>query len=315
MLFSFLATGDSFWTLSTRFHRGESRVTQVVYDVSEAIWEVMSPIYMAPPTENDWRQIEHRFSTRWNFPNCIGALDGKHIMMRTSPNSSSMFYNYKGYFSIILMALVDADNRFVFVDIGQYGSNGDSGVFKGSWFGQNYMNGTLNLPGPKQLPNYPRGGALPHCIVADEAFPLHMDLLRPFPKGKNVQRLPYHQTIFNYRLSRARCIVENAFGILVQRFRIFDRRLTMDDHNVIKLVKATTVLHNYLCTANMDVANVMAGLNPQGTPYLQRNGMLRGLDNQGYHSKTAAQHVHNIYTDYFNSQQGAVPWQGNQIHH
>ena len=196
LLFSFLATGDSFWTLSTHFHRGESTVAQVVYDVSEAIWEVMSPIYMAPPTENDWWQIEHRFSTRWNFPNCIGVLDGKHIMMRAPPNSSSMFYNYKGYFSIILMALVDADYQFVFVDIGQYGSNGDSGVFKGSWFGQNYMNGTLNLPGPKQLPNYPRGGALPHCIVADEAFPLHMDLLRPFPKGKNLQRLPYHQTIF-----------------------------------------------------------------------------------------------------------------------
>ena len=152
---SFLATGDSFWMLSTRFRRGESTVAQVVYDVSEAIWEVMSPIYMAPPTEDDWWQIEHQFCTRWNFPNCIGALDGKHIMMRAPPNSSSMFYNYKGFFSIILMALVDADYCFVFVDIGHYGSNGDSGVFRGSWFGQNYMNGNLNLPGPKELPNYP----------------------------------------------------------------------------------------------------------------------------------------------------------------
>ena len=97
-LFSFLATGDSFWTLSTRFHRGKSTVAQVVYNVSEAIWEVMSPIFMAPPTENDWKQIEHQFSTKWNFPNCIGALDGKHIMMRAPPNSSSMFYNYKGFF-------------------------------------------------------------------------------------------------------------------------------------------------------------------------------------------------------------------------
>ena len=201
---SFLATRDSFWTVSTHFRRGESTVAQLVYDVCEAIWEVMCPIYMAPPTENDWRQIEHQFSTRWNFPKCIGVLDGKHIMIRAPPNSSSMFYNYKGFFSIILMALVDADYRFVFVDIGHYGSNGDSGVFRGSWFGQNYMNGTLNLPGPKQLPNYPRGGALPHCIVADEAFPLQMDLLKPFPRGKNVQRLPYRQTIFNYRLSRAR---------------------------------------------------------------------------------------------------------------
>ena len=58
----------------------------------------------------------------------------------------------------------------------------------------------------------------------------------------------------------------------------------------------------------MDVANVMEGLNPQGTPYLQRNGMLRALQTEGYHLKTAAQHVCNIYTDYFNSQQGAVPW-------
>ena len=179
--------------------------------------------------------------------------------------------------------------RFVFIDVGNYGSNGDSGVFKASSFGQNFMNGHLNLPGPKQLPGFPRGGALPHCIVADEAFPLCMDLLRPFPKGKNIQRLPYWQTIFNYRLSRARCIVENAFGILVQRFRVFDRRLTMDDHNVIKIVNATCILHNYFCTANMDVANVMAALNPHGAGYMQRNGMLRALQNQGYHSKTAAQ--------------------------
>ena len=81
LLFSFLVTGDSFWTLSTHFRRDESTVAQVVYDVSEAIWEVMSPIYMALPTENDWQQIEHRFSTRWNFPNCIGALDGKHRLL------------------------------------------------------------------------------------------------------------------------------------------------------------------------------------------------------------------------------------------
>ena len=84
-------------------------MAQVVYDVSEAIWEVMSSIYMAPPTENDWRQIEHQFSTRWNCLNCIGALDGKHIMMRAPPNSSSMFYNSKGFFYIILMALVDSN--------------------------------------------------------------------------------------------------------------------------------------------------------------------------------------------------------------
>ena len=156
-----------------------------------------------------------------------------------------------------------------------------------------------------------RGSALPHCIVADEAFPLRMDLMRPYPCGKKKNRLAYDKSIFNYRLSRARRIVENAFSILAQRFRVFDRRIHMDDHNVIKIVNATCVLHNYLCTARMDVANVMGRLNPDGAPYLQPQAMLRELQNQGYHSTDAAHRVRRIYKDYFNSEVGAVPWQGN----
>ena len=291
IVYSFLATGDSFFTLSVRFRCGTSTVTCAVYKVCDAIWQVLQPIYMQAPTEDDWKHIEHRFCTRWNFPNCIGALDGKHVMIRAPPNSSSMFYNYKGYFSINLMALVDADYHFIYVDVGNYGSNGDSGVFKASAFGQAFIEGNLHVPAPKALPGYPQGGALPHCIVADEAFPLWMDLLRPFPRVQGEARLPYAKTIFNYRLSRARRIVENAFGILVQRFRVYDRRLCMDDHHVIKVVNATCVLHNYLCTANMDVANVMARLNPQGAAYMQPQAMLQDLQNIGYHSKRHAQRV------------------------
>ena len=170
-------------------------------------------------------------------------------MIKAPPNSSSMFYNYKGYFSINLIALVDADYRFTYVDVGNFGSNGDSGVFKASAFGQAFMEGNLHLPGPRELSGYPQGGTLPHCIVADEAFPLQMDILRPFPRKQGQDRLPYSKTIFNYRLSRARHIVENTFGILVQCFRVYDRRLCMGDHNVIKIVTATCILHNYLCSA------------------------------------------------------------------
>ena len=224
IVYSFLATGDSFWTLHIRFRRGVSTIAQAVYEVSEAIWTVLHPIYMQAPTMGDWKQIEHRFSTRWNFPNCIGALDGKHVMIKAPPNSNSLFHNYKGFFSIVLMALVDADYRFIYIDVGDFGSNGDGGIFKNCLLGINFMEGTLDVPPPKRLPGWPEGGALPHCLVADEAFPLHMDLMRPFPRGKKQQQLPYSKMIFNYHLSRARRIVENAFGILVQRWRVFDRR-------------------------------------------------------------------------------------------
>ena len=191
---------------------------------------------MKPPTLDDWKQIEYRFSTRWNFPNCVGAIDGKHVMIKAPPNSSSLFHNYKGFFSIVLMALVDADYRFIYVDVGDFGSNGDSGIFRNCPLGKNFKDGNLDVPAPKRIPGWPQGGALPHCIVGDEAFPLRMDLMRPFPRGKKEKQLPYNKIIFNYRLSRARWIVENAFGILVQRWRVFDRRICMDDHNVIKIV-------------------------------------------------------------------------------
>ena len=59
IVYSFLATGDSFWTLHIRFRRGTSTISQAVYDVCDALWDVMNPIYMKPPTEDDWKQIEH----------------------------------------------------------------------------------------------------------------------------------------------------------------------------------------------------------------------------------------------------------------
>ena len=120
------------------------------------------------------------------------------------------------------MALVDADYQFIFIDVGNYGSNGDSGIFKNSALGEAFNNQMLHALPPKRLPGYPEGGALPHCIMANEAFPLRMDLMRPYPRGKKKDRLPYDKSIFNYRLSRARRIVENAFGIMVQRFRVYD---------------------------------------------------------------------------------------------
>ena len=236
-------------------------------------------------------------------------------MMRCPPNSHSLYYNYKGFFSIVLMALVDADCHFIYIDVGNYGSNGDSGIFKNSSLREAFTGQLLDIPGPKRLPGYPEGGALPHCIVADEAFSLRMDLMRPYPHGKRQNRLPYDKSIFNYRLSRARRIVENAFGILAQRFRVFDRGLQIYDHNVIKIVNATCVLHNYLCTARLDVANMMGRLNPDRVLYLQPQAMLHDLQNQGYHLTDAAQRVWRIYKDYFNSEVGAVPWQENHIRH
>jgi len=73
-----------------------------------------------PQTEHEWRAIANQFHSEWNFPNCIGTLDGKHIQITSSPNSGSLFYNYKQFSSIVLLALVDARYKFLYVDVSSY---------------------------------------------------------------------------------------------------------------------------------------------------------------------------------------------------
>lgn len=158
-------------------------------------------MFQVPQNNEDWKEIELGFRTRWNFPGCHGAIDGKHLIIQAPPNCGSEYFNYKGSNSVVLMAVVDHDYCFRHVNIGANGRNSDGGIFKNSKLRSDLENNLL-----------PKGGFL----VGDDAFPLKSYLLKPY-SGTN---LSTKQKIFNYRVSRARRIVENAFGILASRFRI-----------------------------------------------------------------------------------------------
>ncbi len=172
-----------------------------------------SIVFQCPDTVEEWQQIAIGFKAQWNFPNCLGALDGKHINNRPPPGTGSTFYNYKHTFSIVLMALVDSNYRFLYVDVGCNWRISDGGVFDGYALQDALEKRTSNIPAPAPLPESDQ--LAPYCIVADEAFPLDY-LMKPYPN----RRLSVEQCIFNYRLSRARRMVENAFGTLANRFRV-----------------------------------------------------------------------------------------------
>lgn len=171
-------------------------------------------LLQVPASNKDWKVIENEFRQRWNFPNCYGAIDGKHFNICAQANCGSAFFNYKGNNSIILLAAVDDNYCFWYINIGCYGRQSDGGVLRQSSLFRALENGFL-----------PDGG----CVVGDDAFPLKTYLLKPF---SNVT-LSKEQKVFNYLLSRARRIVENAFGILVvdsaflkNLFHAYQKRLT-----------------------------------------------------------------------------------------
>ena len=139
----FLATGDSMQTIAFSYRLGHSTVCKIIDDTCEAIWNALAVDYLRPPSsQEDWKRISESFYRLWNFPNCIGAIDGKHIVMQAPHRSGSTFFNYKKMHSIVLMAVCDA-HCFTYVDIGDYGRHSDGGVFSHSNFGKSMEHNTF----------------------------------------------------------------------------------------------------------------------------------------------------------------------------
>ena len=194
------------------------------------------------PSEQMWKDTAARFWEKWNFPNCLGAIDGKHITITAPPRSGSLYFNYKKTFSVVLLALVDADYRFITVQIGDYGRSSDGGTYAASDLGRGMAAKTLQVPPDCPLPGSGPQDTTPYVMVGDAAFPLKTYLMRPFPG----LRPPRWQRVFNYRLSRARINVECGFGILAARWRVLYTRINMKPENVDSVVMAACILHNYL---------------------------------------------------------------------
>lgn len=134
--------------------------------------------------EEEWINIADTFYERTNFPNVIGALDGKHIRIVRPDNSGSEYFNLKKYNSQVLMAWVDADYKFIFIEVGSLGSMADSTIFKESKMGQMLAQNKLNIPAGRPLPGDENGKIMPFYVVADEASGLSKHILRPYAKKK-----------------------------------------------------------------------------------------------------------------------------------
>lgn len=106
------------------------------------------------------------------------CFTGKHIRIRKPKNSGSEYFNYKKFFSIVLLALVDSDANFLYVDIGTQGSLNDAIVLKNSNLYLHMTTGRLNIPQPESIVQ--NEIKVPYFFVGDGGFALHPNLMKPY---------------------------------------------------------------------------------------------------------------------------------------
>nr|CAI5842891.1 unnamed protein product [Callosobruchus analis] len=267
----FLATGDSYKSLMYLFQVSYSTISLIVPEVCEAISSVLKDYIKVPKDALEWKDVARNFEIKWNFPHCIGAIDGKHVQIICPANTGTEYFNYKKTFSIVLMAIVDGNYCFQYVHIGCQGRMSDGGVYKNTSF---------------------------HKALQE------------------------NQLVFNYRLSRARRIVENAFGIMASVFRVFRKPMQLKVDNVEKITKACVYLHNYLRksktsrslytpSGSFDNEDLENGTIIPGTwrSITQNDAGLICLDRVPRRPPTDAKLIREEFKEYFMTAQGKVEWQ------
>jgi hypothetical protein len=167
----------------------------------------------------EWKAAARVFGLKWNFYNAIGAIDGKQIAIRKPKLSGLLYCNYKGSYSVVLMAAVNAHYEFLMINEEVNGRIFDRGVSNHAEFWRLYENHQLEIPEPTHLPRTEE--TFPDVFVTDEAFALTPNFMKPYSQND----LNNRRQAFNYRLFRACRVVENTFGILVSKFEIFQKEI------------------------------------------------------------------------------------------
>ncbi|XP_045132276.1 protein ALP1-like [Portunus trituberculatus] len=138
------------------------------------------------------------------------------------------------------MALVDADCKFLYVDVGSCGRASDGRALDRCSLKQGVEGNVLDIPQPENIPLSDK--KCPYVFAGDDAFPLKTYLMKPYPGWDQT----HDKITYNYRVSRARRTSKNAFGILAARFQIFKQPIRISPEKVNDILLAAVTLHNML---------------------------------------------------------------------
>nr|XP_054932013.1 uncharacterized protein LOC129387239 [Dermacentor andersoni] len=185
----FLAAGETRRSSSFNFLAVWSTACKIIAEVCQAIWEVVGPVYVKCLSSAAERlKVANEFEEKWNLPHCIGAIDGKRVVIECPAKSGTLNRNYKSSFSKSLLAISDASYRFLYVEIGHFGSESDGGAFARSKFQELILANQIAIPEDSEIGSI---GKMPYVFVGDEAFPLETFMMRPYSRKSKLQQSFY----------------------------------------------------------------------------------------------------------------------------
>lgn len=161
--------------------------------------------------------------------------------------------------------------------------------------------------------------SLPFTFVADDAFPLCERIIKPYSPPRGIP-LPDEEKMFNYHLSRARRVVENAFGILTAKFICLSRTLFCSPARAQKIVAACCILHNYFLNNNTRNSYCPAALvdryddngfliEGDWRKHVKRMDHLQNISQNQMRPSELPKRNRELFKQFVNSPEGSLPWQ------
>ena len=227
----FIGRDTDYFTSAYMFGINDGSMHTFVAEMANLIVDVFPHVIRLPNSTMEIQEL----ATEWNrfsdLKGIVAAADGCHFpIVLPRGGDSEAFYNFKGWYSILGLFVVDYKCKILIMDLGHCGSLDDSSIIKESVF-WNYIT---------QLPD-------DYYFIGDGGFAIHEKLMIPYNETQLLNNNQNRDALlnFNYQLSRARVRVEQTFGIFKKKWRFLNRAVKVDPTQHVIITHAIAIIHNF----------------------------------------------------------------------
>ncbi|XP_058877978.1 putative nuclease HARBI1 [Acipenser ruthenus] len=197
----------------------KSTASRIVFRVSK---ELATRLPVFPVESTVLNRMKSDFFSIAGFPNVVGAVDGTHVKIQAPSADEHLYVNRKGYHSIHVQMICDANLSIINCVARWPGSSHDSRILRQSVVHEAF-----------------EGGAIPGILLGDSGYQLKPWLLTPFINPTNEAH-----TRYNNAHTKSRNLIERCFGVLKRRFHCLHGELRMVPERACNIICAAVVLHN-----------------------------------------------------------------------